>query len=162
MDRLAAARAGQVGQLVRLPSGHPQVAADDLGDLSAFAHLLTVGDTGGSRRQEVAAVLRHVGRAAVVEHGRVLVEVAAVLGFVVVYSTARPRRPSTPADRAPPQTEPHLTAEDGGQDRGTWPVIVLIRAVARPPSGEPGRRGLILGPMPSPKAALSHLPRTRR
>nr|GLK34472.1 hypothetical protein GCM10017611_13200 [Rhodococcus wratislaviensis] len=38
-----------------------------------------------------------------------------------------------PADRAPPQTEPHLTAEDGGRDWGAGPVIVLIRAVARLP-----------------------------
>jgi hypothetical protein len=65
MDQFAVARAGQVGQLARLPSGHPEVAADDLADLSAFAHLLTAGDSGESRRQAWQRFFDNVGRAAV-------------------------------------------------------------------------------------------------
>ncbi|UZG59625.1 HAD family hydrolase [Rhodococcus opacus] len=59
-------------------------------DLSAFAHFLTVGDSGGSHRQAWQRFFEHVGQAAVVEPGRDLVEAVAGLGFVVVYSTTRP------------------------------------------------------------------------
>ncbi|MDT2006780.1 hypothetical protein FXW78_23380 [Rhodococcus opacus] len=59
-------------------------------DLSAFAHLLTVGDWAGSRRQAWQRFFEHVGQAAVVEPGRDVVEAVAGLGFVVVYSTTRP------------------------------------------------------------------------
>ncbi|MFC9355220.1 hypothetical protein ACFTZB_01375 [Rhodococcus sp. NPDC057014] len=60
-----------------------------LADLSAFTHLLT-GDSDGSRRQAWQRFFDHVGQAAVVEPGRDLVEAAAGLGLVVVYSTTRP------------------------------------------------------------------------
>ncbi|WP_037203476.1 hypothetical protein [Rhodococcus opacus] len=60
-----------------------------LADLSAFTHLLT-GDSDGSRRQAWQRFFDHVGKAAVIEPGRDLVEAVAGLGLVVVYSTTRP------------------------------------------------------------------------
>ncbi|WP_236580854.1 hypothetical protein [Rhodococcus sp. T7] len=60
-----------------------------LADLSAFTHLLS-GESEGGRRQAWQRFFDHVGRAAVIEPGRDLVEAAAGLGLVVVYSTTRP------------------------------------------------------------------------
>ncbi|MFE5704561.1 hypothetical protein [Rhodococcus koreensis] len=75
-------------------SGSERVAMFDidggLADLSAFAHLLAVGDSGTSRRQAWQRFFEHVGQAVVVESGRDVVEAVAGLGFVVVYSTTRP------------------------------------------------------------------------
>ena len=60
-----------------------------LGDLSAFAHHLTVGDSGGNRRQAWQRFFEHLGQVAVIEPGRDVVEAVAGLGFVVVYSATR-------------------------------------------------------------------------
>ncbi|MDT2006223.1 hypothetical protein FXW78_18740 [Rhodococcus opacus] len=85
--------AGQVASLGEV-SGSEQVVMVDIdggvADLSAFAHLLSAGDSGGSRRQVWQRFFDHVGQAAVVEPGRDVVEAVAGLGFVVVYSTTRP------------------------------------------------------------------------
>ncbi|MDV7246722.1 MULTISPECIES: hypothetical protein [Rhodococcus] len=59
-------------------------------DMSAFAHLLTDGDWGGSRRHAWGRFFEHAAQAAVIEPGRDVVEAVAGLGFVVVYSTTRP------------------------------------------------------------------------
>ncbi|MHA4854986.1 HAD family hydrolase [Rhodococcus sp. MSC1_016] len=61
-----------------------------LADLSEFADHLTVGVSGGNRRQAWQRFFEHVGQAAVIERGRDVMEAVAGLGFVVVYSTTRP------------------------------------------------------------------------
>lgn len=59
-------------------------------DLSAFAHLLTVGDSGRSHRQAWQQFFAHLGQAAVVEPDRDVVE--AVAGLVSWWCNRRPGR----------------------------------------------------------------------
>ncbi|MDH6293168.1 HAD family acid phosphatase [Rhodococcus opacus] len=75
-------------------SGNEQVVMFDIdggaADLSKFAGLLTIGESGENRRQAWQKFFDNVGQAVVIEPGRDLVEAVAGLGFVVVYSTTRP------------------------------------------------------------------------
>jgi hypothetical protein len=85
--------AGQVARVGEVTGSERVVMFDldgGLADLSEFADHLTVGVSGGNRRQAWQRFFDNVGRAAVVEPGRDLVEAVAALGFVVVYSTTRP------------------------------------------------------------------------
>ncbi|TQC43066.1 hypothetical protein EEB14_45265 [Rhodococcus sp. WS4] len=85
--------AGRVASLGEV-SGSERVVMVDIdggvADLSEFAHLLTVGNSDGGRRQAWQRFFDNVGQAAMVEAGRDVVEAVAGLGFVVVYSTTRP------------------------------------------------------------------------
>ncbi|MDI9976799.1 MULTISPECIES: hypothetical protein [Rhodococcus] len=51
---------------------------------------MTVGDSGGNRRQAWQRFFEHLGQVAVIEPGRDVVEAVAGLGFVVVYLATRP------------------------------------------------------------------------